>query len=167
MSKADGYYHKYNFLKFRIMEAAIWYCKGAFTVRDIEAATGIDRKKVGDALLRWRRRKCGFVKIVGRQKSSHGLLIQYKLTEKGIEMYYKLLMRIKRGCNLNMLHPPKHLETYGKYEAKMPKEIEEHFLLPEQLAPYIGITKQGSIEFGIDKISALTTAGIVPEKDTL
>jgi hypothetical protein len=160
MGEATGYYHKYNFLKFRIMEAALWHCGDEFTTRDIEAATGIPFTKVGDALLRWKKRGCGYFRVMPK-RLPHGAL-RYKITKKGIEIYIRLLMRIKRGIDLNMLRPtPRLLETHDLYDKKRPKSIEDYKLLPEQLVPYIGITKQGVEEFGIDKEKVLVVAGII------
>lgn len=71
-------------------------------------------------------------------------------------------MRIKREIDLNILRPtPRLLETHGLYDKKRPKSIEDYKLLPEQLVPYIGITKQGVEEFGIDKEKVLMVAGII------
>lgn len=160
MGAATGYYHKYNFLKFRIMHAAIWHCGKEFTTRDIEVATGIPYTKVGDALLRMRRKHCGYFRALPK-RLPHGMR-RYKITTKGIEMYYRLLRRIKRGVDLNMMQPiPQHLETYGRFEVtNSPTDIT---LLPEQLAPYIGITKQGIEEFEINDEKVLVVAGITPK----
>ena len=53
----SGFYCKQNFLKFLIADVGLFMPKQIFTSVDVEARTGIHRKKVGNAL--WHYKKVG------------------------------------------------------------------------------------------------------------
>lgn len=148
-----GYAHKTNFLKFRILETlyrAYITDEGPLTTFDIERITGIDRHKIKSAMYHYqniKKRNGTEIKLpyITRlpKRVGRGGAYRYKITKKGIAAYFDYLARIKRGVSLNRvgesLHKPKHMETYGKYPAKIKTE-EDQQLLPEQLLPYYSLT---------------------------
>lgn len=111
-----GYYHKQNFLKFRILDSLI-KSGNPMTTRDIEYETGIHYTKISSAMSHYQKitRKNGEVIRLSyiqrlRKKGPNGLY-SYKITKKGKEAYISYLQRIKRGVNLNRLkRVPKHTE---------------------------------------------------------
>jgi hypothetical protein len=88
---ATGYYHKYNFLKFRILEALAWSTK-PLTTRDISDKIGVPISKIQVAIANYRRKDIPY--ILRLQKKAEGKtrrLYRYKITKSGMKAYYEYL----------------------------------------------------------------------------
>jgi hypothetical protein len=156
------YYHKYNALTFRILDAAVFTFKtNAFTTIDMGEALGLPYQRISSAISHHRHRKTGFLrKMPKKEEDSEGKKqrIRYKITTKGIEAYVEFLHRIKKGFDLNRKRPyPKKMSTYGQFPYVKLDPRKGNMLLPEQFAPYYGITRYGSEERGLTEDWILQT----------
>lgn len=137
-----GYSHKFNALKFRILEA-LYKSKEPMTVRDIEYETGIHCTNISSAMSHYQKihkRNGKTIKLPYIQrlakKGPNGLL-RYKITKKGIEAYVSYLSRIHDGVTLNRIKYPNHQVNIIKTDVAVPLD---------QLIPYMKINKSGMKE---------------------
>jgi len=143
-----GYSHRFNGLKFRILEALMW-ADEPLTVRDIEYKTGIHCTNISSAMSHYQKlhKKSGKIiklpYIERLEKKGPNGLYRYRITKKGKEAYIAYLSRIKDGKILNRFRYPNH-------PIKKIKTIEGYTLQPEQLLPYVKINKNG-LKMGFDK----------------
>ncbi|HOW13490.1 hypothetical protein [Methanosarcina sp.] len=142
-----GYSHKFNALKFRILEA-LFKSDKPMTVRDIEYETGIHHTNVSCAMSHYQkiRKQSGKViklpYIQRLEKKGPNGLYRYKITKSGIEAYVSYLSRLNSGISLNRIKTADH-----KVEKLSPEDLE---VQPQQLIPYIKIRKTG-FEIGLTK----------------
>jgi len=143
-----GYSHKFNALKFRILEA-LFKSDKPMTVRDIEYETGIHHTNVSSAMSHYRKIYTRSGKIIKlsyiqrlEKKGPNGLY-RYKITKSGIEAYVSYLSRLQDGISLNRIKTADH-----KVEKLSPEDLE---VKPEQLIPYMKINQNGR-EIGFEKV---------------
>jgi hypothetical protein len=156
------YYHRYNALTFRILDAAVFtFHNKAFTTIEMGEALGIPYERISSAISHHRHRKTGFFrKMPKKEEDNEGKKqrIRWKITEKGIEAYVEFLHRIKKGFDLNRKRPyPKKMSTYGQFPYVKLDLRKGNMLLPEQFAPYYGITRYGSEKCGLTEDWILQT----------
>jgi hypothetical protein len=152
-------------LKFRILEVLAW-AKEPMTSQDIANALGVSYGKVNCVLAQYKKKDMPYFIRLSKKTGLRGRTIRYKISKSGLIIYLKCLVRIKRGFDLNFRGKKvKRMETYGKYDHSKPKCREDYNLLPEQLIPYLGITKHG-IELGLNIDDVVYIAGIVKRDDS-
>ena len=146
-----GYSHKFNGLKFRILEALMW-ADEPLTVRDIEYKTGIHCTNISSAMSHYQKlhKKNGktikLPYIERLEKKGPNGLYRYRITKKGKEAYIAYLSRIKDGKILNRFRYPDDPDR----PIKKIKTREGYTLQPEQLLPYVKINKNG-LKMGLSK----------------
>ncbi len=122
---ATGTYHKFNFLKFRILEVLVKAYPYTLTCKEIAYKGDIELKKVADALNHYIAGNYSYVKRLNK-KSKSGKY-RYKINKAGIVAYLQYKRRIEAGFDLNL-----------------------HRRFPEHVESYSGITKQGILELGLE-----------------
>ncbi len=122
---ATGTYHKFNFLKFRILEVLVKAYPYTLNCKEIADKGDIELKKVADALNHYIAGNYSYVKRLNK-KSKSGKY-RYKIDKKGIVAYLQYKRRIENGFDLNL-----------------------HRRFPERVESYSGITKQGVLELGLE-----------------
>lgn len=126
------YYHKHNFLKFRILEVLAW-TKEPMTSQDIASGLGVSYGKVNCVLAQYRKKGIPYFIRLPKKTGLRGRTIRYKISKSGIQMYFLCVMRLKRGFNLNFTSTKmKRMPTYGQYDHSKPKFREDFNLLPER-----------------------------------
>ena len=121
---ATGTYHKFNYLKFRILEALFDAYPASLTCKEIADNGDIELKKVADALNHYTSSNYSYITRL-KKKSSSGKY-RYKINKSGVVAYLEFKHRIKLGFDLN-----------------------RHRRIPKRIESYYGITKKGAVEFGL------------------
>lgn len=149
---ASGYYHRRNFLKFRILQCLFEndavYSNTAMTCAEIAEAIGIEQKKVAGAV------SCYSVRgypYLSRLEKKRGHAYKYKLTKKGVMWYLVYANRIKHGSSLNCK------DKQNRIRYKTPKDLR---VSPAQMECYLGLTKQGVLELGLKREDISKVAGL-------
>jgi len=96
---ATGTYHKFNYLKFRILEALFIAYPVSLTCKEIYRQRGHWVKKVADALNNYTSSNYSYITRLKR-KSSSGKY-RYKISKSGVVAYLEFKHRIKLGFDLN------------------------------------------------------------------
>jgi hypothetical protein len=142
-----GFYHKYNFLKFRILEALAWSPK-PMTTKEISDKIGVPFVRISVAIKTYLDKGIPYIQ---RLKKKRCRAFRYKITKSGMKAYVEYLIRIERGLGLNRLRPwqIERMETYGQFKVRKQRKSPEDFKLKkEQLLPYFGVTYFGRMKFG-------------------
>lgn len=149
---ATGYYHRRNFLKFRILQCLFENnavtAVTTMTCPEIAEAIGIDQKKIAGAISCYSVRGYPYLSRLEKKK---GHAYRYKLTKAGILWYLVYANRIKRGADLNAR------DKKNSIRYKNPEDLK---ISPAQMAYYIGLTKQGALELGLNRDDIGTVAGL-------
>lgn len=140
MAESKVWYHKYNYLKARILMSlyrAYQNETGPMTAQQIADDLGIERQRVSDILCKWHARKYKYTKRLDKKApGGNGRAYLYVITKYGLERLTEYKERIRNHQDLNLL-------------CKAPKEISSYF----------GITAHGQ-EVG------LSVEGVIAEMDT-
>src|SRR5665647_3257883 len=157
---AEGYYHLYNFLKFRIAEALFLVYPGTLTCNELGDELGVPSGSISRIMCYYHERGYGYFR---RMKVKHSKAFRYKLNKKGHKAYRRYLHRIRLGFDLNPNHPPIKMSTFCGLRKLTYKTKNDFLLPPEKYLPYLGITLQGAREFGLTERDLLKVAGIIRE----
>ncbi len=121
---ATGTYHKFNFLKFRMLEALFDAYPASLTSKAIADNGDIELKKVADALNHYIAGNYSYITRL-KKKSNEGKY-RYKINTSGAEAYLQYKHRIKLGFDLN-----------------------RHRRVPKRVDSYYDMTKKGALELGL------------------
>ena len=149
---AEGYYHLYNFLKFRIAEALFRVYPGTLTCTELSDELGVPSGNISRIMCYYHEREYGYFR---RMKVKHSKAFCYKLNKKGYTAYRSYLHRIRLGFDLNPNHPPRKMSTFCGLRKLTYKTKDDFLLTPEKYMPYLGITLQGAREFGLTENNLL------------
>jgi len=138
---ATGYYHRYNVLKYRILNVLAHYDKEPMTAQEIADLLGTERKRVTDALGYWHKEGYGYTQRMKR-KAERSKAYKYQVTKKGREILQVYINRMKSGMELNI----------SKKNARV-----------KSTADYFGINKHGK-ETGITQEKLLEIVHVKPAK---
>ena len=134
---ATGYYHKYNYLKYRIL-FALKKLGGTGTAQEIANVLHLDRKRITDELYHWYAKDFGYVqRLPGKNDGIKAY--RYKITNKGLETFNFYHPQIK---NLTLPHTQKNIRVgsvvgfFGISQAGVEMGIE-----PDEFAAFLKQTQ--------------------------
>jgi len=164
MEKKSGTYHKFNCLKFRLLEAAINSNTDIITCHDLARATGLPYGNISRAMSHYALNKFGYFKRLPNKTPTGGY--RYTVTKHGAVTYMNYLRRVKIGFSLNCFDKvPNHMSTYRGLRKLTLKTEEDRHVTPDEIAPYIGLSKYGVEEIGLSEDDKLSIVGILPKQN--
>lgn len=129
------YYHKYNFLKLRIMDVLMW-APEPMTAREIAESLGVPAKNISQILLHYEQHHYHYFRRLNPLKGT-GKAFRYKINKKGIRAYVEYMKRVKLGFDLNQnRHVPRRMSTYTGVKRIDFKKPENLIITPEDSEPY-------------------------------
>lgn len=128
---ASGYYHRYNFLKFKILWV-LGRSEEPLTAQQIADTIGIDRKKITDALGHWHSKQYGYTQRMKR-KAEKSKAYRYQITKKGREILQVYDNRIRNRLQLNISKKNKQPANSSMDYYGINKKGEEMGLTKEKL----------------------------------
>jgi hypothetical protein len=156
---ATGVYHKYNVLKFRMLEVAYNHRPNPITCREIADELGLPINNISARMRAYTQRKYHY--FSRQRKRTYSGSYRYKITKHGVITYFQYLKRIKLGFDLNQnRRAPKHMTTFDGLKVIRFRTKDDLTLTPKQLAPYINTTRRGVEEFGISDDDIITVSGV-------
>ncbi|MCC4766408.1 hypothetical protein FXW07_07210 [Methanosarcina sp. DH1] len=128
------FYHKYNFLKLRIMDVLMWASQ-PMTCRQIAERLDVPAKNVSRILCHYIQHHYGYFRRLKPLEGSNAYL--YKINKKGIRAYLEYMKRLKLGFDLNRnRHTPRRMPTYKGFNRIDFKKPESLIIKPEEAEPY-------------------------------
>lgn len=160
---AQGIYHIFNTAKMIIMEAMYKSYPNSVSSKEIVKVTGMEKGKVSRLLSHYHYHNYHYFRRL-KKKDIDGSY-RYKINKKGIKTYFAFVLRVHQGYDLNLKKKtPMKMETYkGLKKAKIKSE-KDLVLTPDELSPYIRVSRRGEYELGVKKEDALKIAGIIKDE---
>lgn len=142
------------------MEAAFSLYPKPFTANDISKLTGLESARISKALTHYHVHNLHYFRRLKIKSPDH--CYRYVMNKKCKKTYIAFVRRIKSGFDLNLKKStPLKMETYAGTQNIQIKSIDDLFISPEQIKPYIRLTSQGKHEMDLKKEDLLELAGIV------
>src|SRR5664280_1309479 len=92
-SNPSGFYHTFNGLKYRIIEAAFSLYPQPFTANDIARLTGLESARISKALTHYHVHDLHYFRRL--KVKSPDQCYRYPLNKKGKKTYFSFVIRIK------------------------------------------------------------------------
>lgn len=163
-SMATYCYHVANAAKKRVLKTLFDAYPKALTPPEISAITGMNYFNVSRLMNHYSNSPSHYIRRM-KVKGSNGAF-RYKLNKKGYRYLKEYTSRIKLGVGLNLKkNKIVYMDTYSGHKSVKIRSIADLELTPEQLAPYIRISKKGSIELGVQPEDKLRIVGIIRDKE--
>lgn len=99
-SNPSGFYHVFNGLKYRIMEAAFSLYPKPFTANDISKLTGLESARISKALTHYHVHNLHYFRRLKIKSPDH--CYRYVMNKKCKKTYIAFVRRIKSGLDLNL-----------------------------------------------------------------
>lgn len=164
MGMAQGTYHVFNAAKNRVLKALFDAYPNNLTSPQISQITGMDYFKVSRLMNHYAASPSRYIRRL-KVKGANGAY-RYKLNKKGYRYLKDFTMRIKLGVGLNRKKKKfVYMDTYTGHKSVKIRSSADLELTPEQLAPYIRISKKGSTELGVQPEDKLRIVGVIRDNE--
>lgn len=161
---AQGVYHTFNIAKKRVLKALYDVYPNTLTSKQISQITGMEYGNTRRLMSHYANSHP--VHYIRRLKIKKGKAFRYKINKSGVRYLFEYTKRVKLGIGLNLKkNKIVYLESYTGHKSVAIKNEKDLVITPEQLLPYIKLTRHGEHDLGIKHEDKLKIVGLVRDED--
>lgn len=146
-TEVNGYYHKYNVLKYRIAYALFLLRKPQNT-KEIAEFLNYPAVRISSALSHYKRTGSPYFRRVRKHRSSTNHDVTWRLTRTGVNFLANCVYNINNDLDLNFKRNP--MQVCVKDHRVLRELMDKMMFDKTQYAKFFGINRQGGEELGLE-----------------
>lgn len=156
-------YHRHNAAKARVLLALFDKFPYPLTSLQISESSGMDYGNTRRLLSHYADSPSHYIRRL-KKKGENGAY-RYLINKKGVRYLTEYLQRMKLGLSLGLRrrYKIKYMSTYTGHRSVKLRKPSDYVILPEEIAPYIQLTRAGAVDMGLKYEDRLKIVGIIKD----